>query len=181
MLKDQTAALSPRTDINGVTCGLVKVSFDEEGILFDGNIIGEVKSNPSEYWIYLSKGTKRINIKHPNYIPTTIVFGDYGVPKIESNITYCLILKGNKSKPKTNSEKKKVVVFQVNPAKADLFIDDNLVCKEGDGAYAITLTHGIHFYSVKSHYFSINNQIVKVNSKTKTINVDLSQFYSKIN
>lgn len=181
MAKDQTASLNPRKDINGVTCGLVKVSFDEEGLLFDGNIIGDVKSNPSEYWVYLSKGTKRINIKHPNYIPKTIVFGDYGVPKIESNNTYSLIIKGNKAKPKTNSEKKKVVIFQVNPATADLFIDDNLVPKEEDGAYAITLTHGIHFYSVKSQYFSINNQIVNVNSKTKTINIDLSQFYSKLN
>lgn len=179
--KDQTAALSSRKDINGIMCGLVKVSFVEDGLLFEGNVVGDVKSNPSEYLVYLSKGTKRINIKHPNYIPTTIVFGDYGAPKIESNITYSLILKGNKAKPKTNSGKKKVVVFQVNPAKADLFINDILVPKEEDGTYAITLTHGIHFYSVKTEYFSINNQIVNVNSKTKTVNVDLSQFYSKLN
>ena len=179
--KDQTAVQNPRKDINGVTCGLLKVSFDEEGLLFDGNIIGDVKSEPSEYWAYLPKGTKRINIKHPNYLPTTIVFGDYGVLRIESNNTYKLVLKGNKLKPKTKSGKKKVVVFQVNPAKADLYIDDNLVPKEEDGAYAVSLSHGIHFYSVKSHFFSINNQIVNVNSKTKTINIDLSQFYSKLN
>ena len=29
--KDQTAALSPRKDINGVTCGLVKVLLKEPG------------------------------------------------------------------------------------------------------------------------------------------------------
>lgn len=29
--KDQTAALSPRRDINGVTCGLVKVLLKEPG------------------------------------------------------------------------------------------------------------------------------------------------------
>lgn len=34
MAKDQTAVLSPRKDINGVTCGLVKVALKEPGAKF---------------------------------------------------------------------------------------------------------------------------------------------------
>ena len=37
--KDHTAALSPRKDINGVTCGLVKVLLKEPGAEFEGSVI----------------------------------------------------------------------------------------------------------------------------------------------
>ena len=40
--KDQTAALSPRKDINGVTCGLVKVALKEPGAEFEGSVMGDV-------------------------------------------------------------------------------------------------------------------------------------------
>ena len=38
--KDQTAALSPRKYINGVTCGLVKVVLKEPGAEFEGSVMG---------------------------------------------------------------------------------------------------------------------------------------------
>lgn len=40
--KDQTAALSPRKDINGVTCGLVKVLLKEPGAEFEGSVMGDL-------------------------------------------------------------------------------------------------------------------------------------------
>lgn len=40
--KDQTATLSPRKDINGVTCGLVKVLLKEPGVEFEGSVMGDV-------------------------------------------------------------------------------------------------------------------------------------------
>ena len=39
--KDQTAALSPRKDINGVTCGLVKVLLKEPGAEFEGSVFAQ--------------------------------------------------------------------------------------------------------------------------------------------
>ncbi len=39
--KDQTAALSPRKDINGVTCGLVKVLLKEPGAEFEGSVMDD--------------------------------------------------------------------------------------------------------------------------------------------
>ena len=50
--KDQTAALSPRKDINGVTCGLVKVLLKEPGAEFEGSVMGDVQFTESEYLIY---------------------------------------------------------------------------------------------------------------------------------
>ena len=43
MAKDQTAALNPRKDINGVTCGLVKVLLKEPGAEFEGSVMGDVQ------------------------------------------------------------------------------------------------------------------------------------------
>ena len=40
--KDQTAALSSRKDINGVTCGLVKVALKEPGARFERSMMGDV-------------------------------------------------------------------------------------------------------------------------------------------
>ena len=39
--KDQTASLSPRKDINGITCGLVKVALKEPGAEFEGCVMGK--------------------------------------------------------------------------------------------------------------------------------------------
>ena len=63
--KDQTAALSPRKDINGVTCGLVKVLLKEPGAEFEGSVMGDVQFTGKEYLVYLPNGTKRLGIKHP--------------------------------------------------------------------------------------------------------------------
>ena len=41
MLKDQTATLSPRKDINGTVCGLVKVALEEPGAEFEGSVMGD--------------------------------------------------------------------------------------------------------------------------------------------
>lgn len=136
--KDQTAALNPRKDINGVTCGLVKVQINEDGVEFEGNIIGDVANHSSEYWVYLSKGTKRFNLKHPNYIPLTIVFGDYGITKIESNKTYSLVLKANHKK-NTGSNKMGKVLLIVQPSNADLSVDGNNVQNQSDGVYLMEL------------------------------------------
>lgn len=40
--KDQTAVTSPRKDINGTACGLVKVALKEPGAEFEGNVMGDV-------------------------------------------------------------------------------------------------------------------------------------------
>lgn len=84
MAKDQTASLNPRKDINGTVCGLVKVALKVPGAKFEGNVIGDVQFTGSEYLVYLPNGTKRLGIKHPAYLPTTVVFVDYGTKKIAS-------------------------------------------------------------------------------------------------
>ena len=177
--KDQTAALSPRKDINGVTCGLVKVIFREQGLLFDGNIIGDVTLHPTEYWVYLAKGTKRLNIKHPSYLPTTIVFSDFGISRIESGKVYSLELKSLK-REKAKTGKKGTVVIQVIPGDTHLYVDDDYIPKDSTGLYILTMSQGDHFVSVKSGSFAINNKIVKVGKKTNKVTFNLTDYYANL-
>ena len=177
--KDHTAALSPRQDLNGVTCGLVKVLLKEPGAEFEGSVMGDVQFTGKEYLVYLPNGTKRLGIKHPDYLPTTIVFADYGTKRIASSTTYELKVKANKKKAKIDNSKKGMAVFNIKPSNAMLLIDGQIADGSG-GAYTLSLPYGTHYYTVKLNDFNINNQLFAVTQNINTINVDLTSFYTKI-
>ena len=177
--KDQTAVTSPRKDINGNACGLVKVALKEAGAEFEGNVMGNVEFTGSEYLVYLPNGTKRLGIKHPDYLPTTIVFSDYGTKRVVSSTTYELKVKTNKKKAKVDDSKKGIAVFNIKPSNAMLMIDGQIADGSG-GAYTLSLPYGIHYYTVKLKDFSLNNQAVHVDKNAKTINVDLTEFFAKV-
>ena len=178
--KDQTAVTSPRKDINGTACGLVKVALKEAGAEFEGNVMGEVEFTGKEYLVYLPNGTKRLGIKHPDYLPTTIVFADYGTKRVASSTTYELKVKANKKKAKVDNSKKGIAVFNIKPSNAMLMIDNQIADGSG-GAYTLSLPYGIHYYTVKLKDFSINNQKVKIDKIAKTINVDMTEYFAKVN
>jgi hypothetical protein len=177
--KDQTAVTSPRKDINGTACGLVKVALKEAGAEFEGSVMGDVQFTGKEYLVYLPNGTKRLGIKHPDYLPTTIVFADYGTKKVASATTYELKVKTNKKKAKIDNSKKGMAVFNIKPSNAMLLIDGQIADGSG-GAYTLSLPYGTHYYSVKLKDFSINNQMVKIDKNAKNINVDLTEFFAKV-
>ena len=179
MAKDQTAALSSRKDINGTVCGLVKVALKEPGAEFEGSVMGDVQFTGNEYLVYLPNGTKRLGIKHPDYLPTTIVFADYGTKKVASATTYELKVKTNKKKAKVDDSKKGMAVFNIKPSNAMLLIDGQITEGSG-GAYTLSLPYGTHYYTVKLKDFSINNQSVQIGKNAKNINVDLTEFFAKV-
>ena len=179
MVKDQTAALSPRKDINGTVCGLVKVALKEPGAEFEGSVMGDVQFTGNEYLVYLPNGTKRLGIKHPDYLPTTIVFADYGTKKIASSTTYELKVKTNKKKAKVDDSKKGMAVFNIKPSNAMLLIDGQIADGSG-GAYTLSLPYGTHYYTVKLKDFSITNQAIKIDKNTKTVDVDLTEFFANV-
>ena len=179
MEKDQTAALSPRKDINGTVCGMVKVLLNEPGAEFEGNVMGDVQFTGSEYLVYLPNGTKRLGIKHPDYLPTTIVFADYGTKKIASSTTYELKVKTNKKKAKIDNSKKGLAVFNIKPSNAMLLIDGE-IADGSSGAYSLSLPYGTHYYTVKLRDFGINNQPITIDKTAKTVNVDLTDYYALV-
>ena len=65
-LTANTAGTTER-DQNGETAALIKVVTTQTGFSFDGGSLGIVKTaqKPSEIWVYVPRGLKKITISHP--------------------------------------------------------------------------------------------------------------------
>ena len=90
--KDQTAALSPRKDINGADCALVLVRSLKKGLEFEGWVVGDVEYKNDSYLVYMANGSKNLKIKHPDYQTKAIFFGDYGIGSLKGGQMYNLSL-----------------------------------------------------------------------------------------
>ena len=82
-----------RLDEVGVPCALIRVAvqFDEH-VLFRGNVIGPVKYEGNEYWVYLSKGSHFLRVHYPGYETLLVNFEDFGCDGVESKGVYELAL-----------------------------------------------------------------------------------------
>lgn len=81
---DITARTSPRKDLNGELCCLIKVSSPANISKVQGNIIGDIIRNGQENWIYCSPGTNRIQLLFDQYNNIDIIFSEYGINNPES-------------------------------------------------------------------------------------------------
>lgn len=69
---------------------------------FQGNVVGDVAYNTSEYLVYVSPGTKILKMLHPEQNPIIIDFSKYGVEinLDEAEYWFCkAINNGNESSP----------------------------------------------------------------------------------
>lgn len=87
---DMSAAVNQRKDLNGKVCALIKVSMTVSNATFGGSIIGDIQRDGSDYWVYVTPGTKMLQIKHPNYKSLMVMFPDYGIARVEGKRTYLL-------------------------------------------------------------------------------------------
>ena len=92
MVKDQTAELSPRKDINGNDCALVLVRSLKNGLEFEGWVVGDVDYKKDCYWVYMANGAKHLKIKHADYQTKDVIFGDYNISSLKSGEAYNLYL-----------------------------------------------------------------------------------------
>ena len=112
--QDLSARTHPRTDLNGDPCALIKVQIPElNNINFEGWVIDQ-KYTPGEYLVYVPANTKKIIVKHPNFLPLEYVFPE----KIEGKVTYKMVIQ----LPKTINEKK-IVHIKTNVLRAKLIFN----------------------------------------------------------
>ncbi len=95
---DLSASVSPRLDLNGKACALVKVVMQEELSSVEGNVIGDIVRKGRENWLYITSGTKEVRLIPRSSLPKTIRFSDYGVNFVESKKTYLLELANDNAK-----------------------------------------------------------------------------------
>lgn len=89
---DLSASTKSRVDRNGKKCGLVKVQCVLDGLAFHGNVMGEVERKDGEYWVYLTAGTKMVEVAHPLVIPILINIPETMGAPIAPAMTYRLVL-----------------------------------------------------------------------------------------
>lgn len=180
IVSTSSANAGARKDNNGAPSGLVRVQLKEPDAQFSGNVLGNVEYKNGEYWVYMATGSKRLDIKHPNYLPVTVIFADYGVKKLASGTEYQMTTKANKEKAKAEPNKKGMAAIQITPSNATLSIDGKPASPESGGLYTLSLPYGTHYYSVQYGNFAINNQVVKIDKTPKTVKVDLTDYFAKL-
>lgn len=93
---DLSASQFRRIDFAGEPCALVKVLLAAKEVGFEGNVILPVEYKGGEYWVYMTKGSRELRIKHlaasPAFVPCHVFFTDYGISSVESLATYELTL-----------------------------------------------------------------------------------------
>jgi len=124
---DLTARLkeTKELDQNGEVCAIIKVVSTETGFNFDTGMSGIVKTvqKPSEIWVYVPRGTKRITITHEKLgMLRDHILGQ----AIEAACVYELVLTSDKvvnTVVKRETETQYLTIIS-NPDSADIFIND---------------------------------------------------------
>lgn len=80
-------------DYNGLSTAKVTVVSDIPNLLFDGNIVGDIEKLPQGYNVYITAGTKRINVKCSGLASEMVNFDEYLSGRIKSGNNYVLTLK----------------------------------------------------------------------------------------
>ena len=150
---DLSASQYERKDLAGQACGLVKVQLADEGAKFEGNVIGDTNYKMGEYWVYLSEGSYMLSVKHPNFFPLQINFRDYGISRIESKVTYTLILD-----MEVNYQK---LIINYTPKDAMVLLDSKPY--HMDGHLELMLPVGSHDYVIAKEGYTTVEGVVRLN------------------
>ena len=171
---DDLAAISPRTDKNGRTCGLVKVSAEIDDLEFIG-AVGKVTRSLDEYWVYLSDGAESITIMRPHYLPTIVRFGDYGTGSIMTKTTYVMELKESD----LNMEKCGVMIH-VLPASAQVKIDGVMLKANPEGDYQLMLPKGNHTCEFSAYGCRDASRTVVTGSGAQRMELELESILAEL-
>lgn len=115
---DMSANSRPVKDLNGELCALIKVDCSLDQLAFYGNIVGRPIQNNGTYWVYVTKGTKKISISQPYVKPLYVDFINYLDDPIKSGATYKLVLEipeniKNIVSRKSNIDKRQLILDKI--------------------------------------------------------------------
>ena len=182
VVNDISASQYRRNDYNGDPCALIKVSLAAKDAQFEGSVIPPVEYKMGEYWVYMSKGSQELRIKHPSFVPLHVKFADYGIGKdVQPLQTYALTLLIPQLSGIEVDDGMRYFVMSVEPANATVYIDDQPQVVQ-NGTISILLPMGEHRYMVestayesKSGTFTIGNEKlslpIKLQSNMATLNI----------
>lgn len=169
------------TDQNGETAALIKVVTTQTGFSFDGGALGIVKTilKPSEIWVYVPRGLKKISISHPQLG----MLRDYylNIP-IEAARTYEMVLvSGEVQTIVKESSKSQYLVIKVNPSNAIVELD-NEILPTSNGIAQKFLKFGTYDYRIQAKDYHVSAGKVTIDNpkEKKILTIELSPAFGWI-
>lgn len=161
---DITARTHPRQDINGNDCALVKVQLAAPNAIFDGNVIGDVAYNTSEYLVYMSQGSKRMTIKLEGYLPLEVNFEDYNIKSLEAKTVYVMTISGVSASNPIEPVRTKTgwIILNSDPSGASVYINDEFIGNTPITNYK--QTYGIYNYRIEHPNYHPETGTIELNS-----------------
>lgn len=155
-----------RRDHNNEICALVKVVLPVSGVLFEGNIVGEPLFKASEYWVYMTPGTKMLKIKAPGYYPVMAYFSELGLGRLEAKTIYYLTLKGSAAASDKPNMETNYAVINVEPPTATVKIDGQTQTID-DGSVVVLLKLGQHTWQAEAAGYAAESGTFQVTAADK--------------
>ena len=161
---DITARTQPRQDINGNDCALVKVQLAAPNAVFEGNVVGKVAYNTSEYLVYMAQGSKKLTVKLEGYLPLEVVFQDYGIKSLEPKTVYLLTILWCVWYSAIGTPKTKTgwIILDSEPSGASVYINDEFVGNTPLSNYK--QAYGTYQYRLESPNYHSATGIIELNA-----------------
>ena len=177
---DLTARTQTRQDGNSVDCALVKVQLASSGATFSGNVVGDVKYNTSEYWVYMAQGSKRLTIRLEGYLPLEVNFEDYEIRSLESKTVYILIVSGITASPSIETSRIRTgwIIIDSEPTGASVFINDEFVGNTPLTNYK--QAYGNYSYRVECPNYHSSSGTIELNSSKVEKTIELKPAFGSI-
>ena len=152
---DLTAVQLGRTALPGAPCAVVRVQIPQEGVTFEGNLIGEPVFNGSEWQVSLTEGTKQLKINVPGSIPMMVTFSDFGIAPLQGKATYLLEMSGIIARYHGT--------INVYPQNATVVVDSEPI-PTVNGTAKVTLPEGSYAYAVTAPGYQIKTGTLAITS-----------------
>ena len=168
---DLSASVNPRTDRNGVACGLVKVQLVGAGAKFEGNIMGNVSFQNNEYWVYMTEGAYLLNVSHPDCLPLSINLHDHGLKDgVQPKTTYRLVL----AKLDGQDEGMNYLTLMVKPANSKVTVNGQIREVDSDGSVSLYVPAGTYSYQVEAPGYATQTGQITVSGEAVTKQITLT-------
>jgi len=161
---------APIKDFNGDVSAIIKIVTTQTGFTFDCGQAGIVKTinKPSEIWVYVPYGVKRISIMHPqlgqlrDWIFTQ---------PIEKATVYELVLTTGKVITSVEEEiTSQWLLIKTEPAKAMIYLNDQFM---KTGEYQAKLKSGSYTYRVEMPLYHTEAGKIEITDVKKELTVNL--------
>jgi hypothetical protein len=161
----------PLKDQNGDVCAIIKIVTTQTGFSsFDCGQIGVVKTvqKPSEIWVYVPYGAKRITITHPQLGMIRDYF--FTVPIEKATVYEMVLITGRVETTVVDEMTNQWLVINPEPSDAMIYVNDVYV---KSGMYQAKVKPGTYNYRVELALYQSEVGKIQVTDAKKEVNVKL--------